>query len=106
MNFLSTSATPGFRFAFQVSQANQDSHYYWAGSNAAAAAQQDGETTLTAIVTATLASNSAFAMKITGTVLTNAGSAPTLDFQWAQNVANATATTLQRGSWLKFTPIA
>ena len=105
LDFSSSSATPGMRWAFQVSQANQDSAYSYSKELQAGGISGVAVTSVTSIITETMAASDMTAIKIKGMIYTHSTNDPTVDFQWAQNVSSAGNTLLNRGSWIKFTKL-
>lgn len=102
--FRSGNATPGVRFALQLSQVAQDEGWSYHAADAAGANVQD-QLLPSATVLQTLAGNIINAFSLKGYIQTNATGTTTVDFQWAQNVSNATATSRLVGAYLRFTPV-
>lgn len=98
----SASSTPGFKWDISFSSAPQDSgggmHAFGGG---VFIEQTNG--TLGTTYTVSLASSDEYCVMFKGYVLTNASTGGTASFRWAQNVSNATATNLRRGSWIRIT---
>lgn len=103
LEFRNGAAAGGVRFALQLSQASQDDGWSYHAADAAGANVQD-QLLVTATVLQTLAGNIINAFTIRGYVRTNATGQTTADLQWGQNVSDATATSLLRGSWIEFIP--
>lgn len=99
----SPSATPDLKFSLQATATLADSLWSatWADSAGATGADVDAASTDMVV---DIAAGVNQIVNISGYVEANA--AATIDFQWAQNASSASATTIKKGSWLSFTPVA
>ena len=104
----SSSATPDFDFLFDSNQTlvidNLACTYVDEGG---ASAVGIGTNSITSTeITVPIGASDAVYVFIKGIFLGHATLDATVDFQWAQNVSNATDVTLNAGSWIKFTKIS
>jgi len=98
----SASSTPDIKFALSTDNAFQNAVWSWTNVNTATTISGDTSDPTSAVLCALVAGLN-HGVSINGFVSTHATLASNVDFQWAQNTSDATATTLGGGSWLKFT---
>lgn len=104
----STAGNGGARWAFQVAAgAVTYGVYSWLGiASDPPRLDEDSrnDTSLGTIQTITITAGEQVSIRITGTVRAG-GAGATIDFQFAQNVSDASATNRDLGSYVRFTPI-
>lgn len=109
IRFSVASGNGGARWDFNVSAGGTDYGVYsWFGvANDGPRLDEDSrdKVALSDEQTITITSGASVGIRIRGTVRT-LGAGATIDFQFAQNVSDVGAITRQRGSWIRFTPIA
>jgi hypothetical protein len=99
--------TGDFKFRFTVSNANQVEKQHWDSEDENAVTATDFQLSITggtSITTMTDADQ--YGIRIKGSFQTHATLPSTLDFQWAQSSAEASATNLLLGSWIEIAKLA
>lgn len=102
LSFTSASATPDAKAALQFSSAPTERDFLIVQHDGSSTSSISQSTLASALAIPISAGNKGVA-HIKGRVFV--GSAATLDLQWAQNTSDATATVLERGSYMTLKPI-
>lgn len=100
----SAGATPDFQCKFVFDNAAQFNYIGLQTVSDQPAQQGDASADGSAVVIALIGADYHLAY-LKGQVQCNASTASTMDFQWAQNTSDATATTLYEGSWIRVTKL-